>query len=272
MKKIELPRHRTTIAYRERGSGDPVVLLHAFPLDHEMWRPQLEALSNSYRVIAPDYPSFGESGDAGEALTIPKLADILADFLQEIGISEAVIGGLSMGGYVALSFAHRQPQRLRGLILADTKAEADDDAARANRDKMITLAQTQGSSGVIDALLSKLLSPDTLRSEDETVKTIQRIGSRQGAPAVAAAILALRDRPDATPFLEHIVVPTLVIVGEHDAITPPASAENLVKRIANATLATIPGAGHLSNLEAPEAFNQAVRQFLDQKCSRRTPQ
>jgi pimeloyl-ACP methyl ester carboxylesterase len=249
-----------TLAHDDRGTGRPLVLLHAFPLDRTMWRPQLDTLSGRCRVIAPDLPGFGGSPPGREPFTIDSAADAVAGFLTEIGITDRVVlGGLSMGGYVALAFARRHPDRLAGLILADTRSGTDDAAGRANRDTMIALAHEQGAAAVVEKMLPKVLAE---HSRPELVETVRGIGSRQSAAAVAAALAALRDRPDATPSLRRIAVPTLVLVGEKDAVTPPAMAEALARDIAGNTLVRIPGAGHLSNLENPPAFSAAVAEFI----------
>ena len=260
MKKILLERRHLEIAYEDRGSGEPLLLLHAFPFDREMWLPQWRTLSETHRVVAPDFPGFGESGEPTEGFTVVALADIAADFLDAIGITGLVtVCGLSMGGYVALSLARRQPQRLRGLILADTQAEPDDEATKLNRAEMIAVAREKGAAGVFEQLRPRLFGEKT---NPEAIESLKKIASRQSEPSVVLAIQALRERSDATPGLELIAVPTLVIVGEHDAITPPEVARTMADHISRATLAIIPNAGHLSNSEQPEAFNAAVLAYM----------
>src|SRR5215213_5624185 len=158
---MTLRASQTPIAYEDQGAGPVVVLLHAFPLDSGMWRPQLGPLSERCRVIAPDLPGFGQSA-VSAGLTMDAIADVVAELLDHLGVNErVVVGGVSMGGYAALGFARLYPQRLRALILADTKADPDDEAARGNRDKMIQLATDQGPAAVLDQLLPKLLAPGT---------------------------------------------------------------------------------------------------------------
>jgi pimeloyl-ACP methyl ester carboxylesterase len=263
VKTVTLDHRWMTLAYDERGAGRPLVLLHAFPLDREMWQPQLDGLSSAARVIAVDLPEFGRSTPGQDRLTVEHTADALADFLPAVGITgPAVVGGLSMGGYVALAFARRHPRQLAGLILADTRAEADDLAGRAARDDMISLAKAAGADAVMEKMLPKLLSEAARRDRPELVGRVRAIGARQGVSAITAALSALRDRPDATASLGSIAVPTLVIVGEHDAPTPPPLSQKMAGLIPGSRLVTIPGAGHLSNLENPDAFNAAVREFL----------
>lgn len=246
-----------TLAHDDRGTGRPLVLVHAFPLDRRMWQPQLGPLAAVARVLAVDLPGFGESPPPREPFTIDSAADAVRDFLDAKGVTDRVVlGGLSMGGYVALAFARRHPDRLAGLILADTRSEPDDAAGKAKRDEMIALANSAGAAGVIDQMLPKMLA------RKEAAETVRSIAASQSGAAVAAALAALRDRPDATASLAAIAVPTLILVGEHDAITPPSMAQSLAAKIPGSTLATIPGAGHLSNLENPDAFTAVVRDFM----------
>jgi len=249
------------LAFESRGQGHIIVLLHAFPLDRTMWAPQLDGLFDIARVIVPDCFGFGETLRPPGDWTIDQLADAVADTLE--GIDEKVIlGGLSMGGYVALAFARRHPGLLKGLILADTRAEPDGAEAKAGRAAMIELAERSGSAAVIEKMLPNMLSPNTLTEKPDAVATVRRIASRQDPKSIVAALVALRDRPDARPGLATIAVPTLVLVGEDDKITPPDAAKTLAAGIADSKLATIPNAGHLSHLENPAAFNAAIREFV----------
>jgi 3-oxoadipate enol-lactonase len=260
---MTLRASQTPIAYEDAGAGPVVVLLHAFPLDSGMWRPQIGPVAQRYRVIAPDLPGFGQSA-VSAGLTMDSVADVVAELLDHLGVNERVaLGGVSMGGYAALGFARLYPQRLRTLILADTKADPDDEPTRTNRDRMIQLVTDQGPTAVLDQLLPKLLGPSTLAGRPAVVQAVRELAGRQTADGVVAALKAMRDRPDAAPGLGHISVPTLVVVGEQDAVTPPDKAKVLAAAIPNARLVTIPDAGHLSNLENPDVFTTAVREFLD---------
>jgi pimeloyl-ACP methyl ester carboxylesterase len=253
----------TLIAYEEIGAGPVVVLLHAFPFDAGMWRPQIDVLADRYRFVVPDLPGFGQSA-VSAGLTIDALADIVAELLDHLGINErVVIGGLSMGGYAALAFARLYPQRLRALVLADTKAEPDDESARAGRDNLIRLATERGPAAVFEQLEAKLLGASTLAARPTVVSAVRQLAARQQTEGIVAALKALRDRPDAAAGLPHISVPTLVLVGEEDAITPPDKARTIAAAIPNPRLVLVPGAGHLSNLENPDAFSAALGAFLD---------
>ena len=263
MKTLELSHRELSVAYEDVGRGLPVVLLHAFPLDREMWMPQFGPLSAAgFRVLAPDFPEFGCSTPGADAFTIDRAADLIADFLEALSIPRAVVGGLSMGGYVAMSFARRHPALLIGLILADTKAAPDDAAARDNRDKQIAAIHAIGPAAVAESMLPKLLSEHTRSHNPEAVALARKIATRQTEAAMTAALYALRDRPDAAPGLKDIRVPTLVIEGEFDAITPPLTAARIAGMIQISEVQSIRNAGHLSNIENPDAFNRGLLDFL----------
>lgn len=251
-----------TMSYLEAGTGRPLVLLHAFPLSAEMWRPQLESFADRHRVIAPDLPGFAGSEPLQEA-SIDGYADAVAGLLDALGVTEPVVlGGCSMGGYTAFAFARRHAHRLAGLLLIDTKPEPDDDAAKANRDKLLAAADTLTPAKVVTDMLPKLLGDTTRKERPGVVAEVTRIGSMQPLGGVLAAVKALRDRPDAVPGLAAIRVPTLVLVGEEDAVIPPKVATAAADRIAGAKAVVLPAAGHLPNLETPAAFDAAVRGFL----------
>jgi pimeloyl-ACP methyl ester carboxylesterase len=263
-----------SLAYSDTGAGPTttLVLLHAFPLDREMWQPQFDAFAGTARVIAVDLPGFGGSPLPAQPWTVDSAADDVATLLDTLGVTgRVVVAGLSMGGYVALAFARRHADRLAGLILADTRAEPDDDAAKQNRGKMIDLARTQGSAAVVEAMIPKLLSDGTRKNQPAVADAIRAIGARQNLGAVAAALVAMRDRPDAAPGLDQLAAPLLVLVGEHDAVTPPTLAAAMAGRVYGSELVTIPDAGHLSNRENPEAFSGAVLRFLAERAPAGTP-
>jgi pimeloyl-ACP methyl ester carboxylesterase len=251
-----------TIEYAEAGHGRPLVLLHAFPLSHAMWQPQLEGLHDFCRILTPDLRGFGGTSPFTDAPSMDQMADDIAAFLEVLDIREPIVlGGLSMGGYVALAFARRHPRRLASLILADTRAEADGPEAKANRETAIASAQADPPSAFIEAMLPRLVAESTLKDRPGVADLIRSLGSAQKSEAIVAALRALRDRPDATPGLADITVPTLVIVGALDTLTPPSAAATLASTIRYGKLVHIADAGHLSNLEQPAAFNNAVRTF-----------
>jgi pimeloyl-ACP methyl ester carboxylesterase len=265
MKTIELSVPPLKVAYNEMGDGLPVVFLHAFPLDKEMWAPQLGPISSAgFRVIALDLPEFGGTTPDQDGFTIDRGADLVASFLKVLGIAKSVVVGLSMGGYVAMSIARRHSSLLAGMVLADTRAAPDVPHVRANRDKLIAAVQANGPVALADTMLPNLFSEPTRTTNPALIERVRQIVLRQSATGVIAGLRALRDRPDAAPALESVAVPILVLVGEFDTVTPLLTAARIAGTVRKSDLAHIPGAGHLSNLENPEAFNSAVIAFLKQ--------
>jgi pimeloyl-ACP methyl ester carboxylesterase len=246
----------------DEGRGAPLVLLHPFPLSAEAFREDAAELASRFRVIAPSVRGFGGTDGFVEPPSIDAMADDLVALLDALGVEEPVVAcGISMGGYVALAFARRHASRLRGLVLADTRAEADSEEARTGRDRAIARVEGGDMAGFIDELVPKLLSEAT-RRERPAVEAHVRSLARAAEPlAVADALRALRDRPDARPTLGEIAVPTLVLVGEDDVVTPPPVAEALARGVPGATLEVLPRAGHLVNLETPAAFRASLASF-----------
>lgn len=251
------------LGYDVAGQGRPLVLLHAFPLDHTIWRAQAEALRSDYRILMLDLRGFGESDPFEDSPSIEAMADDVRALLEALKIEgSVVVGGLSMGGYVALAFARRYPDWLQGLILADTRAEADTPEGKAGREATIALAEAQGAGPVIEQMLPKLLGDQTRQRQRDIVDEVRRLGTSQSVAGIVGGLRAMRDRPDAGPWLGRIAVPTLVLVGSEDRITPPSLADSLATHIPGARKTIINGAGHLANMEQPDAFNDAVRGFL----------
>ncbi|MGL4423877.1 MAG: alpha/beta fold hydrolase [Gemmataceae bacterium] len=249
------------IGLSAEGSGPPVVWLHAFPLDRTSWDGIREAMADDFHTITPDFPGFGGS-DATGPLTIDRMAEFVVTVLTHWDVEEPVhLGGCSMGGYVAMAFARKYPEHLKSLILVDTKAGADDATARASREQQIADLNrgVLTPAGLVEKMLPRLLGP----AAPETVKDhVRQLGSRASVPGLTTAIAALRDRPDALPGLAAVRVPTLIVVGEQDVITPVSEAETLHRAIAGSRLVVLPGVGHLPHLEAPGLFVTAVREFL----------
>ncbi len=250
----------TKLHWRDAGRGtDAVLLLHAFPLHSGMWARQIEALSATHRVVAPDYPGLGGSAGSHEASTMGLLASEVRTLLAHLRIERVAVVGLSMGGYLALELWRQAPGLFTGLALCDTKAGADSAEAAAGRETFAKSALAHGLHWVAEQMAPKLLKPSPDAAALAEVRTLIGGGTPVG---VAAAARGMAVRPDSTATLASITCPTLVVVGEEDGLTPPAEAEKLVAGIRGARLARIPGAGHLSNLEQPAAFNQALVGFV----------
>jgi pimeloyl-ACP methyl ester carboxylesterase len=252
----------------EAGSGLPVVLLHAFPLSSQMFVEQRTVLGKQCRVITPDQRGFGGSPLRGDPASLgrPSLdicADDLMRVLDRLGVEKAVVGGVSMGGYVAMAFLRRHPERVRALILADTKASADTESAAANRLRIADAVEAARSSEpLFDEVMPKLLGETTVAKRPEVVDTV-RAAIRQAQPAaVAWAQRAMATRRDSAELLRTANVPALVLVGEEDQLTTRDDAEALAGAMPEARLVTLPEAGHLSPIEDPVAFNAAVGDFL----------
>ena len=254
------------------GEGVPLLLLHAFPLSRRMWQPQLAGLADSCRLLAPDLPGFGGSppwpaaaGAAADACRMEDMAAAAVARLDEAGVAAAVVCGLSMGGYVALALYETFRERVRGLVLADTRAAADDETGRGRRLETARAVESGGPpalAALAGSLVPKLIAPRTRMARSELVAWLHREIAAAPPAGIAAAQRGMAERPDRTPLLPRIAVPTLVVAGEEDEITPPAESVILRDRIPGARLVTVAGAGHLSSLEQPEAWNGAVREFL----------
>lgn len=260
-----MTRHHLEIAGRrlswlESGAGAPLVLLHAFPLSADMWAPLHAAPLDGWRLITPDLRNLGEASGP-PATSMDDHADDVLALMRALGIERAVVGGLSMGGYITFALHRRASQRIRALVLADTRAEADTEQARANRLTMQQTARESGPPAIADAMLPKLLGPSARTSADLPAR-VRALIQANGAPAIIDAIEALKTRPDSTPTLATIGCPTLILVGADDELTPPAAAETMQRGIAGSTLQVIPASGHLANLEQPEAFRAALQAFL----------
>jgi len=247
--------------YREKGTGEAVVLIHGFPLSSQIFESQIEALSSSYRVIAPDLRGFGQSTNT-DRFSINSLADDVHKLLSRLKVLPCVVGGLSMGGYIAEAFYKKYPNDIKKLILLNTKAEGDSSAAKDGRNKMIALCREFGSAGVAKEMLPKMLSPKTIERKNDVVDKLLKLMEAQPALTVEHALEALRDRDDQTALLGKISVPTLIISGDGDQITGPLVAEPMQKAIAGSKLVVIPSAGHLSTMENPAAVNDALLEFL----------
>ncbi len=245
----------------DTGQGEPVLFVHAFPLNRRMWAPQVEALADRYRCLSVDLRGFGESDAPTGPYPLDLLASDLVGLLDSQGIERVTLVGLSMGGYIAFALWRRYAERVRALVLADTRAGPDTVATRNAREDLARRVETEGLAPVVETQLPRLLSPQASPDLRRWVQDMIEEATPQG---VAGASRGMAARPDSSDLLPGIHCPTLVLSGSEDVVTPAAELEAMAARLPNATSVTLPGAGHLANLEAADGFSTALRTFLDQ--------
>lgn len=248
-----------------RRAAVTLVLLHGFPHDRSLWAGQADAAAEAFRdtrILIPDLPGFGRSSPL-PAAGMDAYADVLEPMLDAAGVEQAVIGGLSMGGYIAFACWRRHAARVRALVLMDTKAPADTDAAREKRRELIATVQRDGVGAVVAGMIPSQLGATTRMEQPALVERVEVMLRRAPASGVTAAAQALMDRVDSTPTLDTITVPTLVLVGAEDTLTPVSDAIAMSAAIPGSRLVTIAGAGHLAPLEQPAVVNAAIAEFLD---------
>ncbi len=253
-----------TMAYQDTCDQQVLLLIHGFPLDSAMWELQLQDLAEVARVIAPDLRGHGRSDSVPGPYSMKLFSDDIAGLLDFLNISQPiVVCGLSMGGYIALDFYRRYPERVAGLILTATRAAADSEEGKAGRDKAVATVESGGTESIVSGMLPKLMAPESYE-DDELVDFVKEIMEGTSVEGVIGALHAMRDRPDSTPTLSKIAVPTLIIHGENDQIIPIVEAEAMYRAIEEAEMVVVEQAGHLPNLEQPDVFNDAVIDFLEE--------
>lgn len=251
------------LAYAGLGEGTPFVLLHAFPLSRRMWQFQYDGLTTQMRLVTPDLTGFGESATSADPPDLGVMADGVLALLDRLELDDVVLGGLSMGGYVAMEILRRRPGRVRALVLADTKASADVDAAAANRRRMADVLEDGRNTRVlVHDVLPTVVGATTREEHPETVTWLREIVEETDPLGAAWAQRAMAARRDSFDTLREVRVPTLVVVGEEDALSPPSDAEAMVDAVPGAELVVLERAGHLSAVEAPDDFNDAVCEFV----------
>jgi len=240
-----------------------ILFIHGFPFDREMWRPQFEGLSD-WHCVAPNLRGAGTAVAplSPDAYSMHTYAQDLIGVLDEQRIERVVVCGLSMGGYITFELLRQVPNRLRALVLCNTKSAADTADGKRGRDTLAEKAQARGASAVADELVPKVLSPTNLERRGDLVREVRAMIERQQVAGIVGALRALRDRPDSTPLLKEIRVPVLAIAGSDDQITPQAGMQEMARAIPNAEFAIIGAAGHLTPVEQPLAFNAAIETFL----------
>ncbi len=241
-----------------------LVLLHAFPLSARLWEPQYALADAGWRVVMPQLRGFDcTTPDGADVHSVDDYANDVADLMQTLELERAVIGGLSLGGYVAFALYRQAPALFQALILADTRAEADSAEARINRTRLIDVVRTRGAAAVADEMVPKLLGATSQSARPELLDRVRSLILGNPPSAIEGALTAMMARPDSTMLLPSITVPTLVVVGDEDLLTPRALSTAMASLLPIAELAVLPQAGHLSNLEQPDAFNAALLRFLD---------
>lgn len=249
--------------FTEQGSGEPLILLHGFPLNSTVWRAQQHRLSDQYRVITPDLRGHGRSPVTDDVYEIDLLARDVIELLDHLNLSQAVVMGHSMGGYVTLALARLAPDRLKAIGLIGSQAVADTEQARANRFKLIEAVNAQGSVAVAEAMLPRLFAP--IEPEDETAKDqIYQMMLNTRPLAIVNGLKGMAARPDATPVLAELDCPVLIMAGDKDVIIPLERAEAMATMVKKGTLVTIENAGHTMMLEQPQATAMAIRTFMEE--------
>jgi 3-oxoadipate enol-lactonase len=252
----------TVLAADVEGEGPGILFIHGYPLSRAIWAHQVAGLAG-WRRIAPDLRGMGESDAPADGYSMAVYAADLAALLDLLGVDEVVLCGLSMGGYVAFEFLRRWRSRVRGLVLMDTRAEADTPEAKEGRDANAALARQAGAGAVAEGMLSKMLAGETRAVAPEVAERVWRMMVATPVAGIIGALEAMKERPDSTPLLSTIDTPTLVLVGAEDPITPPEQARAMAQAVRGARLAVVPGAAHLPPVERPEATTEALREFLE---------
>lgn len=258
---VHIQVNNITIGYSDRGAGLPIVFLHAFPLNRTMWATQERLLSLQFRIITIDLRGHGESDAPLWRYTLDQSADDVSALLDHLEIQQALFVGLSMGGYILFAFYRKYAARVRGLILADTKAQADTAEGKDGRFQMAQTAYKKGPSAIADIMLPKLLGPATIQTNPDLAQQVRAMIEGNQISGIVGDLMAMAERPDSVPLLSQITCPTQIIVGELDQATPLSDAKLMAEQIPHAHLTIIPNAAHLANLEQPKAFNQIVGSF-----------
>lgn len=252
----------TTLEYDLRGEGPPVVFLHAFPLGKAMWDAQVKAVAPSFQAIRFDARGFGGTPPGDGLLTMERIADDAAALLDHLGLSRAAFVGLSMGGYAAFALVRRHPSRIKALVLADTRVAPDTDEQKRARSTQADAVRREGPAAIVDGFLKKAVGETTHKERPEVVARVKEMILAAPARGVVDALAGLAARADSKATLREIKVPTLVMCGEEDALTPPADAKVIHEGVPGSALEIIPKAGHLSAMEDPAAFDAALLGFL----------
>jgi 3-oxoadipate enol-lactonase len=255
-------RQGVSIEYDDIGNGVPLLLIHGFPLDRTLWRTQIAGLSQIYRVIAPDLRGFGQSSETdGAVVTMEQYAADLKSLLDSVNVKQAIVGGISMGGYIALAFYAQYADRVKGLILANTRAIPDSEEGKQSRLTDAQKIEGSGTGFLVDSMAPKMLGAV---AKPEIEIAVRSMMLRQRPAGVMSALRGMAARPDRTALLRFATVPVLIVSGSQDVLIPPADSEAMQALIPDSRLVIIPDAGHLSNLDKADAFNHVIREFYKQ--------
>jgi pimeloyl-ACP methyl ester carboxylesterase len=255
--------NRIKIDYRDEGSGPAVIFIHAFPLNQSIWDDQVAALKQSYRTITLDLRGFGSSDAPAGPYSMEEMAADVRALMTKIGLDDAVFVGLSMGGYISLAFYRSYPEQVRALVLADTRASADNEEGRERRMRSAERAEREGAQAIAGEMLPMLLAPETIEKNAALVARVRAMIESNSPSAIASAQRAMAGRPDSSRLIERMNIPVLVIVGSEDSLTKVEESKAMSDKIPGSRLRVIEGAGHLSNVERPAEFNRALADFLD---------
>ncbi len=252
--------HRLNHAYTDVGQGKPIILIHAFPTDQRLWKPQQDELKKYFRIITLDLRGFGENDKTnGEAVTMTDYANEVKAVMSELHINKTVIGGESMGGYIALSFLQQYPESVEALILSDTQSIADSPETKAKREASAQDVMQNGTAELLAGFMNKALSPN---ADDVTKSYLKSIVDSQSATGIASALRGMALRVDTSFLLTQTSIPILIISGDKDILIPPQQSINMHALAKNSKLVIIPDAGHLSSLEKPSEWNQSVKEMF----------
>jgi pimeloyl-ACP methyl ester carboxylesterase len=252
------------MSFEDSCNRVPVLLIHGYPLNNMLWDMQFDDLSDVARLLAPDLRGHGMTDPTEPPYSMGLFAEDCAALLDQLGMTGPIIlGGLSMGGYVAFEFYRRYPERVAGLLLTATRAGADSPETKKARDAAAGVAIAEGTPAIVESMLPKLLAPENYEAQPELVEYVREVMLETSEDGIVGALAAMRDRRDSTPDLPSMDVPTLILHGAEDQLIPVAEAEAMAKAMPQAKLEIVPSAGHLPNLENPDFFNDAVREFLE---------
>jgi 3-oxoadipate enol-lactonase len=249
--------------YEEKGSGIPLIFIHGYPLNKTLWEAQLQALSTTARVIAPDLRGHGGSEPVQGTYTMRSMAKDIKELIENLNIEQPVVlCGLSMGGYICFEYIRNYPNMVKGMILAATRATADSIEVKVNREEAVAIALEKGSLAIANMMLPKMLAPATYTQKPALVERVRNIMVNTSTQAIVGDLRGMLNREDSTSLLKEINIPVLIMHGAEDQLIPISEVDLMKKRIKNAKLEILPQAGHLLNIEQPDLFNQAVRNFI----------